>query len=79
MLSTTQNQESLSTLTADPLLLKIVKEWLPESPMSQIIPIAREAARLRERLSSTPFYAKRAQEEGESYWVRRSISYQGTD
>jgi hypothetical protein len=73
-----QTTENLSTLTADPSLLKIVKELLPNFPDRQI-PIAREAQRLKERLSSTPFYARRAEKEGDYFWVSWSLSYRGTD
>ena len=36
-----------------------------------------EAQRLKERLSQTPWHAKRAQAEGETYWLRLAGSYQG--
>lgn len=36
-----------------------------------------EAQRLKERLSQIPWHAKRAQAEGETYWLRLAGSYQG--
>jgi hypothetical protein len=73
-----QQQADSNTLTADPSLVKIVSELLPSYP-GRWVPIAREAQRLKERLSSTPFYSERAAREGDNYWVRLSISYRGED
>jgi len=36
-----------------------------------------EAQRLKERLSQIPWHARRAQAEGETYWMRLAGSYQG--
>ena len=36
-----------------------------------------EAQRLKERLSAIPWHARRAQAEGEAYWMRLAGSYQG--
>lgn len=76
--STPQASGNLQPLTADPSLVKIVSELLPSYP-KRWVPIAREAQRLKERLSSTPFYANQAATEGDIYWVRSSISYRGED
>ncbi|GAB7563027.1 hypothetical protein LG202_10660 [Methylobacillus methanolivorans] len=73
-----KNHDNSSTLTTDPSLLKIVKELLPSFP-DRHVPIAREAARKRERLSSIPFYAARAAKGGDHYWVKWSLSYMGPD
>lgn len=59
-------------------LLTIVHQILPSAPLERAIPIALESARRRERLSSTPFYANRAMKDGNEYWVRSALSYQGT-
>tara|TARA_R110002049_G_scaffold80218_1_gene204110 strand:+ start:85 stop:423 length:339 start_codon:yes stop_codon:yes gene_type:complete len=36
-----------------------------------------EALRLKERLSQIPWHARKAQAEGETYWLRLAGSYQG--
>ncbi|GEM_PF-6176459 len=46
-------------------------------PPERIAAIEREAQRLKERLSSIPFYAKKAKKEGFAYWMRLAASYQG--
>jgi hypothetical protein len=43
------------------------------------LPIRLEAQRQKERLSSIPFYAKKAEKEGDEYWLRLAQSYLGKD
>lgn len=86
MKSTSQKENSSPPLTADPSLIEILMELHPYLAEDRVIPIALEATRKKERLSSTPFYANRAkdyprnsnQKCENAYWIHLAINYQGT-
>jgi hypothetical protein len=78
MSSTTQIPEHLKHLTVNPSLMKILHDEYPSMPMDRKIHIAREAQRKKERRSSIPFYAKKAEQQGDRLWIDLSISFQGT-
>lgn len=79
MSSSIPSKTDLLLLKADPSLLAILSESYPSIPLERAVPIALEAARQRERLSSIPFYANRAAKDGNAYWIRMAISYRGDD
>jgi hypothetical protein len=64
---------------ANPSMMTILRDLLSSKTEEELIPIALEAQRTKERLSSIPFYAKMEVQEGDKLWVRLSVSYTGTD
>lgn len=76
---TTGTHDSAQALTANPSMMKILRDLLPSKTEAELIPIARESQRIKEQLSSIPFYAQKEAVEGDKLWVRLSISYTGTN
>lgn len=53
------------------------KTYLEGFAPERVEAIVAEARRMRERLSTIPWYAKGAAREGTTYWLRLAISYRG--
>ena len=70
-------EEQLASV--DQELLMEVHKMFPSTALKRAILIARESARQRAQLSSTPFYGNRAAKYGQRYWVRMSASYRICD
>lgn len=79
-----ENTKSIDDLSDDPweyfangVFLKSSLESLEDRERRLESGRRLEAQRLKERLSSIPFYKRRVAEEGEAYWQRLASSYQG--
>jgi hypothetical protein len=65
----------MDAMTPDPPRPPLSQEVLEWKEQARI----REAARLKSRLSTIPFYAKQAAKYGEGYWLRMAESYDEGD
>lgn len=80
MSSTISTPVSSSTSAPeDDELARLATTYLAGLPEHRQRAILAEARRKRARLSSIPWYANKARNGGEEYWLRSAISYMGED
>lgn len=58
------------------ITLQLTDEWLNRLLLNNPGVLA-EAQRLKERMPQIPWHAKRAKEQGDIYWLKLAVSYQG--